>query len=75
MNATKTSTTGVAHYERRFFGMIVLAWLGLAIVFNVLHRALPQPQKPASNGAITRSGQEVSPTTADGAGSENRGGN
>jgi hypothetical protein len=42
MNAKKTN------YEGRFFGMIVLAWAVMAVVFNVLHRQLPPTKGVAS---------------------------
>jgi hypothetical protein len=52
-NAT-TMRAKATNYEGRFFGMILLAWVGLAIVFNVLHRQLPpQPEKPAPGVAAS----------------------
>jgi hypothetical protein len=37
--------------EGKFFGMIVLAWIALAIVFNIAHSALPQAKAPAAKTA------------------------
>ena len=37
--------------EGKFFGMIVLAWIALAIVFNIVHSALPQAKAPAAKTA------------------------
>jgi hypothetical protein len=35
-------TNKAANIEGKFFGMIVLAWAVLAVLFNVAHSALPQ---------------------------------
>jgi hypothetical protein len=37
--------------EGKFFGMIVLAWVALAIVFNIAHSFLPQDKAPAAKTA------------------------
>jgi hypothetical protein len=37
-----------ANIEGKFFGMIVLAWALLAIVFNIAHSVLPQAKSPAA---------------------------
>jgi len=37
--------------EAKFFGMIVLAWVALAIVFNIAHSFLPQAKAPAAKTA------------------------
>jgi hypothetical protein len=46
----KTTTKKTTNIEGRFFGMIVLAWAVLAVMFNVLHRELPQLKTPAKTG-------------------------
>jgi len=54
MTTTNATTTRAkaTNYERRFFAMILLAWVGLAVVFNLLHRQLPpQPTQPAPGAA------------------------
>ena len=37
--------------EGKFFGMIVLAWALLAIVFNIAHSLMPQAKAPAAKTA------------------------
>jgi hypothetical protein len=37
-----------SNIEGKFFGMIVLAWVALAIVFNIAHSFLPQAKAPAT---------------------------
>ena len=39
--------------EGKFFGMIVLAWVALAIVFNIAHSFLPQAKAPAAAKTAT----------------------
>jgi hypothetical protein len=51
MAKTTNKATKQANYEGKFFGMIILAWAVLAVVFNVAHSALPQApakDKPAA---------------------------
>jgi hypothetical protein len=38
-------------YEGMFFGMIVLAWAILAVVFNVLHHELPAAKNTGAKPA------------------------
>jgi hypothetical protein len=41
------------NYEGKFFGMIILAWAVLAVLFNIAHSALPQAKdKPAAKKPI-----------------------
>jgi len=37
--------------EGKFFGMIIMAWALLAVVFNLAHNALPQAKNPAAGTA------------------------
>jgi hypothetical protein len=46
--------------EGKFFGMIVLAWVILAIVFNIAHSFLPQAKAPAAKTAVTGTVQVAS---------------
>jgi hypothetical protein len=39
---TMTKTAKNTNIEGKFFGMIVLAWAVLAVLFNIAHSALPQ---------------------------------
>jgi hypothetical protein len=41
------------NYEGMFFGMIVLAWALLAVVFNIMHHELPQSKNPADAKTVT----------------------
>ena len=36
------------NYEGMFFGMIVLAWALLAVVFNIMHHEMPQAKDPGA---------------------------
>jgi hypothetical protein len=81
MKTTKSMTmrNGATNYEGRFFGMIVLAWIGLTILFNVLHRELPQPRKPTAGAtakAAARSNDpSISPKAGDTTETNDLGGN
>jgi hypothetical protein len=59
MKATANKTMKSANIEGKFFGMIVLAWAVLAVLFNVAHSALPQAKQPAGKSAA----KAVAPTT------------
>jgi hypothetical protein len=50
MMTTKASKKQT-NIEGKFFGMIVLAWVVLAIVFNIAHSVLPQAKAPAAKTA------------------------
>jgi len=39
--------------EGKFFGMIVLAWVALAVIFNIAHSFLSQAKAPAAKTAAT----------------------
>jgi hypothetical protein len=63
MKATTNKTAKQTSIEGKFFGMIVLAWAVLAVVFNVAHSALPQAKQPAGKSVaatVTQTGQVVS---------------
>ena len=47
-NKTASKNTNI---EGKFFGMIVLAWAVLAVLFNIAHSALPQTKSPAAGKA------------------------
>ena len=51
MKATTGKAAKGTNYEGKFFGMIILAWLVLAVLFNIAHSALPQA-KPATGKAV-----------------------
>jgi hypothetical protein len=48
MNKATTKTAKNTNIEGKFFGMIVLAWAILAVVFNIVHSALPQAKSPVA---------------------------
>jgi len=48
---TKTNKKQM-NIEGKFFGMIVLAWVALAVLFNVAYSALPQAKAPAAAKAV-----------------------
>ena len=45
---TTKATKKQTNIEAKFFGMIVLAWVALAIVFNIAHSLMPQTKAPAA---------------------------
>ena len=54
-NKTAKQTNKTAkqtNIEGKFFGMIVLAWALLAIVFNLAHSFIPQAKAPAAPKAV-----------------------
>ena len=51
MKATANKAAKSANFEGKFFGMIILAWVVLAALFNIAHSALPQA-KPATGKAV-----------------------
>ena len=53
-------TNKTANIEAKFFGMIVLAWVALAIVFNIAHSFLPQARATAAKTAVTGTVQVAS---------------
>jgi hypothetical protein len=46
--ATTSKAAKGTNYEGKFFGMIVLAWAVLAVLFNIAHSALPQAKDNAA---------------------------
>jgi len=46
---TQRTNKKQGNIEGKFFGMIVLAWVALAIVFNIAHSFLPQAKAPAAD--------------------------
>ena len=46
-------TNKTANIEGKFFGMIVLAWVVLAVVFNLAHSFIPQAKAPAAAKTTT----------------------
>jgi len=50
------------NYEGMFFGMIVLAWALLAVVFNIMHHEMPQAKDPAAANARTATAASVGNT-------------
>jgi hypothetical protein len=53
--AKTTKSAKSANIEGKFFGMIVLAWAVLAVLFNIAHSALPQAKSPIAGKAATAS--------------------
>ena len=51
MAKTTNKANKATNYEGKFFGMIILAWAVLAVVFNVAHSALPQAPAKDKAGA------------------------
>jgi hypothetical protein len=51
MMTTQRTNKKQTNIEGKFFGMIVLAWVALAIVFNIAHSVLPQAKAPAAKTA------------------------
>jgi hypothetical protein len=51
------------NYEGMFFGMIVLAWAVLAVVFNIVHHTMPTEEhagaKTTKAALITPAANEV----------------
>jgi hypothetical protein len=45
---TQRTNKKQTNIEVKFFGMIVLAWVVLAIVFNIAHSVLPQAKASAA---------------------------
>jgi len=58
---TQRTNNKTANIEGKFFGMIVLAWVALAIVFNIAHSVLPQAKAPVA--AKTSAAANVAQTT------------
>jgi len=48
---TRANQKQQSNIEAKFFGMIVLAWALLAIVFNIAHSVLPQAKAPVAKTA------------------------
>jgi hypothetical protein len=50
-------TNQTANIEGKFFGMIVLAWAVLAVLFNIAHSTLPQAKakQPAAEAVSAKS--------------------
>jgi hypothetical protein len=54
MTSSSTKRTNkTANIEGTFFGMIVLAWAVLAVLFNIAHSALPQAKATSPTVAKT----------------------
>src|SRR5262249_23058116 len=49
--ASKANKTAKTSIEGKFFGMIVLAWVALAVIFNLAHSLVPQAKAPAAKTA------------------------
>ena len=53
MTQRTNKTAKQTNIEGKFFGMIVLAWALLAIVFNLAHSFIPQAKAPAAPKTTT----------------------